>query len=191
MELQHVNVKIYVNGDFNADLARFIDVFHQWIRDQVLDELLIDVVDYRHVPAGPGVVLVALEADYSLDNTGHRLGMRYNRKAPVDGSNEVRFRQALASAAKACRLLEDRFAGEGPLKFSRQEFKLFINDRALAPNTPQTHTACRPEIETFLKNVLGHDDFTLEPRRDPGSRFGVGVKVARPFDLNVLRDMLA
>ena len=49
-------------------------VFHQWIRDSVCPEMLIDVADYRHVPAGPGVMLIGHEANYSLDNRENRLG---------------------------------------------------------------------------------------------------------------------
>ncbi len=188
MELQHVNVKIYADGDDTCggrspDPARFIEVFHQWIREQVLDELLIDVADYRHVPAGPGVILIGHEGDYSMDNTDDRWGLRYNRKAPLKGTNENRFAQALRSAANACGLLEAEFAEDGPLKFSRREFELFINDRALAPNTPETYAACRPGLESFLEKVLGHGEFSLEHRSNPRSRFGVTVKVARPFDL--------
>ncbi len=191
MELQHVNVKIYVDGDLNVAPARFIEVFHQWIRDQVLDELLIDVADYRHVPGGPGVMLIGHEADYSMDNTDNRYGLRYNRKAPLDGSNEDRLRQAFRSAANACRLLEAEFATDGPLKFNRHEFELFINDRALAPNTPETMTACKPELEAFLENVFGHRDFTLKHQSDPRTRFGVTVELAKPFDLTAILDSLA
>ncbi len=45
MELQHVNVKIFVEDDDAVDPERFIGAFHRWIRDRVLDELLIDVAD--------------------------------------------------------------------------------------------------------------------------------------------------
>lgn len=186
MELQHVNVKLYVDGAVTVELVRFIKVFHQWIRDSILDELLIDVADYRHVPDGPGVLLVGHEADYSMDQTDGRVGLRYNRKAPVEGSNEDRFRQALASAARACRLLEDRFADDGPLRFDRQEFELFINDRALAPNTDETFAACSSQLESFLTATLGHADFSLERRAAKRSRFGVHVTVAKPFDLDAI-----
>lgn len=182
MDLQHVNVKFMVEGDLNVDPARFIEVFHQWIRDEALEELLIDVADYRHVPSGPGVMLIALEADYSMDHADNRWGLRYNRKAPLDGTNEDRFRQALRSAANACRLLEDEFTGTDGLKFSRREFELFINDRALAPNTPETYASCKPELESFLKKWLGHDEFHLKHRSDPRSLFGISVKVAKAFD---------
>lgn len=190
MELQHVNVKIFVDGELPVDPARFIDVFHAWIRDGLLDELLVDVADYRLVPAGPGVLLVGHEADYSMDHTDNRWGLRYNRKAPLAGSNEDRFRQALGSAANACQLLEEHFADDGPLKFSRQEFELFINDRAMAPNTPETFEACKPEMGAFLTKVLGHGEFSVEHHSDPRSRFGVTVRLTRPFDLTALSDTL-
>ncbi len=183
MELQHVNVKIYVEGDLPVDPADFIPVFHQWVKDKVMDELLIDVADYRHVPAGPGVLLVGLEADYDMDNTDNRWGLRYSRKAPLEGTNEDRFRQAFRSAAHACGMLEKQFAGDSPLKFSRREFELFVNDRALAPNTPETFEACKPELESFLQNLLGHDEFDLVHRDDPRRLFGVTISSAQPFEL--------
>ena len=183
MELQHVNVKIFVDGDLPADQEQFINVFHKWTAEQSCDELLIDVADYRHVPAGPGIVLVGLEADYAMDNAGGRWGLLYNRKASSDGSNEDRFAQAFRAAAWACQRLEGELTG---LKFSRQEFELFINDRALASNTPLTYATCKPELEAFLKNVLGHSEFTLEHDSDPRRLFGVNVKLAKPFDLGAL-----
>ena len=67
MELQHVNVKLFVEGTLQVDPERFIEVFHRWIREHTLDEMLIDIADYRHVPAGPSVLLVGFEADYSLE----------------------------------------------------------------------------------------------------------------------------
>ena len=189
MDLQHVNVKFLVEGDLKVDPARFIEVFHQWIRDETLEELLIDVADYRHVPSGPGVMLIALEADYSMDHADNRWGLRYNRKAPLDGANEDRFRQALRSAANACRLLEDEFVGTDGLKFNRREFELFINDRAVAPNTPETWAACQPELSTFVERMLGHGDFSLEQHQDRRARFGVTVAAARPFDLMTIPNL--
>jgi len=183
MELQHVNVKMFVDGDLPVAPGRFIEIFHGWIQDRALPELLIDVADYRHVPAGPAVLLVGYEADYSMDHAGHRWGLRYNRKASLEGANDTRFRQALTSAAHACMLLEARLASEAPLRFSRDAFELFINDRALAPNTPQTYAACEPDLRAFLKSTLGHDDYTITRQDDPRRRFGVCVQCSTPFDL--------
>jgi hypothetical protein len=190
VDLQHINAKFFVDGGPAVDPARYIEIFHRWIQDQALEELLIDVADYRHVPNGPGVILVALEADYSMDNTGGRLGLRYNRKAPLAGSGEDRIRQALRSAAKACLLLETELAEEGPLKFSRQQLELLVNDRALAPNTPETYAACQEELQTCLATVLGHHEFTLQHDSDPRRCFGVHIQAAQPFDLTAISQRL-
>ena len=80
----------------NADLAPVIPVFHSWIQDQIFAELLLDVADYRHVHHGPGLMLIGHEADYSLDQTDGVLGLRYNRKAPLPGTNLERSLRQLA-----------------------------------------------------------------------------------------------
>ncbi len=179
MELQHINVKIFIDGDPRVDLEQFIQAFHRWTAAQQFDELLIDVADYRHVPNGPGVVLVGHEADYAIDNAGGRWGLLYNRKASLGGTNEDRLRQAFAAAANACQLLETEFAAES-LQFSRQDFALFINDRALAPNTSETLEQARPVMESFLK-TLG--EFKIDHQADPRKRFGVEVTLSTPFEM--------
>ena len=180
MNLQHVNVKIRVDGEMIVDWEDFIDVFHRWVAEQSMDEMLIDVADYRHVPNGPGVVLVGHEADYAMDNTGGRAGLHYNCKVARGSSNEDRVRHALASAAGACLLLEAEFEG---LKFSRREFELTINDRALAPNNRQTLEACSAELPELLQKVLGASEIDLDYNRDPRCLFGVVVRLGSPFDL--------
>lgn len=186
MELQHVNAKIFVDGELTIDPARFIEVFHRWVRERLMDELLIDVADYRHVPEGPGVLLIGHEADYSLDQCDGRYGLRYNRKSPIPGDNAARFGQALRSAVKACRMLEDGFSDEGPLRFSRKEFQFFVNDRAMAPNTPETFATCKPDLEAFLTKTVGHTNFELQHHSDPRRCFGTTIKLSDPLDFALL-----
>ncbi len=182
MELQHVNVKIYVEGELPVDPEQFIAVFHGWVQEQAAEFVLIDVADYSHVPEGPGVMLIGLEADYSIDETGGRWGLLYNRKAAQDGSNADRIRDALRMAAGACLKLEGQFSTDG-LTFTRSEFDLIINDRALAPNTSETWEAARPEMESALSSTLGSNAFSLEHHGDPRNRFAVSVQCGEPCDL--------
>lgn len=198
MEFQHINAKIFVDGKLPFDPSRFINVFHQWIQEQAVPELLIDVADYCHVPEGPGVLLVAHEADYSMDNADGRWGLRYNRKSPVTGSNDVRFRQAISSAANACLLLEKLSGADGgaaepiaPLRFSRTEFEIFVNDRALAPNTPETNAAFRTDMQSCLSKLLGHNEFTMTSHSDPRRLVGAIIACSRPFKLEILQALLA
>ena len=58
-----------------ADLEQIVELFHQWVADQSMPEMLIDIADYRHVPDGPGSVLVGLESDYAIDHAGGRYGL--------------------------------------------------------------------------------------------------------------------
>ncbi|MGA3007862.1 MAG: hypothetical protein ABSE59_08225 [Opitutaceae bacterium] len=182
MELQYLVAKIFTEGDLKIDPTRVVNVFHRWVAQQCRPELLVDVAELLHVPAGPGVVLVGVEADYALDHTAHRWGLLYRRKTPLAGTNGDRLGQALRSAGQVAKLLEDEFPGE--LTFSRREFSLVVNDRALAPNTPEAFAAAKPEVEAFLQSWLGRGDSTLEPLdADLRRRFGMLVKTARPFEL--------
>src|SRR6204780_4022112 len=121
MEFQHVNVKLFVKNPQEVDPAALIPVFHKWIQDQASGDLLLDVADYRHVPSGPGVVLIGHEGNYSLDNTGGRWGVRYNRKGPLEGTNGDRLLQAAHAAFAAVQRLERESSLDGRIQFNGYE----------------------------------------------------------------------
>jgi len=181
MDIQHVNAKFFFEGDFDLSNTHLVEVFHDWVREQVFDGVLIDVADYRHVPDGPALMIVGHEADYVIDCTDGRGGLRYNRKAALDADSAGRFRQALVAASCAARLLQESL-GEGAVMFSRTELELSVNDRALAPNTPETFAQCKPDIESAVTAILGHGDFSLKHRDDPRRIFRVSVTTGKPFD---------
>jgi len=197
MELQHVNVKLLAGAsaasaasvaDAHADLEPLIPIFHDWIKSRAFGELLLDVADYRHVPAGPGVVLIGDQGDYSVDNTGNRLGIRYNRKAPLDGGNQDRLLQAARAALVAAQRLEAEPRLAGKLRFGARDIELFFNDRLLVPNLPATREALRPEFDAFFKKLFRGGEYSLSYGADPRRLFSVSVKTARAFSL---ADLLA
>jgi hypothetical protein len=176
--LQHVNVKIFAESPEGVDLSAALPVFHRWIRESAFEELLVDVADYRHVPAGPGVVLVGHEANYSLDNAGGRLGLLYNRKAPIDAGAAENVAQALRAAIEACRRLEEEPEFEGRLGFER-DIEIIINDRALAPNTDAAFALLKPAVEGALEAVFGAAEFELARVGESRERLRIGVHSAR------------
>ncbi len=190
MELQNFNVKIFLQNDVGVNFGQFNPTFQSWIQNKQVPEILIDVADYLHVPEGPGMVLIGLEADYSIDNSGGRWGLRYNRKAPQAGSNTERLTQALSSALQACQRLENDPSWQGRLHFTLEEIECCLNDRALAPNTPETLAKARPLFESFFEKLLGAGNFSLDFESDPRERFGVTVKTQKIFDLNNLLTQL-
>lgn len=145
--VDHINIKIFVAGGATCELDDAIPVFHRWIKNNLCPEMTIDVADYQHVPAGPGVMLIGHEANYSLDNRENRLGLLYNRKAALDGTFASRLRQAHESALAACDRLEAEDVFRGKLKFDRDTIELAVNDRLLAPNSDETWNALKPGIE--------------------------------------------
>ena len=181
MELQHVNVKLLVRNPEEVDLEPLIPVFHGWIQSQVGEGLLLDVADYRHVDAGPGVVLIGHEGNYSVDNNDHRLGVRYNRKAALDGTNLDRLTQATRAALTACQRLEAESRMGGRLRFNGQEMEIFINDRLLAPNSEATRETFKSDFEKFFQQLFQSGNFSTSYGSDPRKLFTVSVKTTQPF----------
>ena len=75
-----ISAKLFIDQPTQANLDNVIPIFHDWIRDQKTDHLLIDVVDYRHVHNGPGVILIGHEGDYAIDAAKGRTGLLYTNK---------------------------------------------------------------------------------------------------------------
>ena len=149
--MQHFRVKFFARPtppDF--DLSQAIPVFHRWIQQAALPETLIDVADYQHVSAGPGILLVSHDAYYGLDQTKHRLGLLYTRRTALEGSVADRIRQAIAAAAYACDLLEREPEFAGKLSFDRASFELSVNDRLMAPNDEASYLRLEPELRAAL-----------------------------------------
>jgi hypothetical protein len=171
-EIQHINLKIFVADAGAFELADAIPVFHQWIRDGACPEMLIDVADYRHVSAGPGILLIGHEANYSFDNRENRLGLLYNRKATLDGTFQTRLGQAYRAALDACDRLEQEAPFRGKLRFDWSAIEVFINDRLLAPNTDETWEALQPELRKFFGG------YAIQRRGEPRDLFRVDVTKA-------------
>ena len=124
MELYKFGIRFRINNAAAQPLTDFITVFHGWIQRQALaGHLLVDVHDYSHVPDGPGILLVAHEANLNIGETERSLV--YIRKQPAP------LAETLAAAQAAAKLL----TSEQGVQFQFSQFEVFANDRLLAPNT--------------------------------------------------------
>ncbi len=184
MDLQKINVKFFVAGAGEIRLTDFIDVFNSWI--QRSDGEYYDVADYSHIQAGPGVVLISHVANISMDNGGNRVGLLYNRKQPLGGSNAEKLRFVFRAALEFCRRVEKEPALKGKMRFQGQEALFIVNDRLLAPNTEETFRAVKPELEALAGTLFGGAEFTLDLDGDPWQRFSVFIKTPRAFDVDTL-----
>ena len=183
MELQHVNVKLRLTDAGGFDLEPLIPIFHSWIQNKVFEERLLDIADYRHVHNGPGVVLIGHEGDYAVDNTDGHLGVRYNRKAALEGSDRDRLKQAARAALNACQRLEGEASLGGKLRFNGQDVEVFINDRLLAPNREETREGVRPDFEAFSEELFRGADYSSAYGSDPRRLFSVSLRASRAFSV--------
>ena len=175
MDIQHFRVKLLAASESNPRLSDAIGVFHRWIQQNRVPEIAIDVSDYEHVPAGPGVILVCHEAIYGLDKAQDRLGLIYNRRTVLNGSVEDRLRQAVQAAESAAALLEQEPEFAGNLHFDRNHWEVSVNDRALAPNTDATWDFLEPVIGAVFDRVIGAGKYALARNTDPRELIRVSV----------------
>ena len=187
MNVQHFNIKFFIENSEAINLADYAAVFNSWIQKHALEELLIDVADYLHVHNGPGIMLIGHEADYSLDHRAGRLGLLYNRKAPLEGTTQEKLAQAVGATLNAAQILEK----ENGLRFSGSEVQVIVNDRLLVPNTAETFEALEPDLQAFFDRLYNGADYTLTHNADSRERFTVNVKTETQFDVETLLQNLA
>jgi hypothetical protein len=169
--IDKLQVKVFAED--NVPVEEYVPVFHRWIRERVLDELLIDVVDYSHVADGPHVVLIGHNADYALDRARGRLGLLFSHKR---GPRPERLSSALLRVYKAAQLLEGETRLKHPLKFRSGSLLLRVADRLEAPNNDSTYERLLPGIQRELEKTFGAGRFEARRVGGPRELFAVEVK---------------
>lgn len=188
MDLQKLNVKFFVADSKRVPVETFIHIFNSWI--QASDGEYYDIADYSHLHDGPGVLLIAHEANISMDNSGDRLGLLYNRKQVLSGGSEEKLQFVFKVALEFCRRIEDEPSLKERLKFRGNEALFLINDRRMAPNSEETFREVRPELEKLAGKLYGRSEFTLEHNPDPRERFSVHIRTPRVFEVGTLLENL-
>lgn len=184
MHTPKYELKWFLDDASDMALEAFIPVFHHWIQRQCLEELLIDVADYRHVHNGPGVILIAHDAHYAMDAADGRLGLLYSRRRethpsrhPIEDTRE-RLASVFLCALSACHRLEAEAAFQGQLRFRTDRVRLRVNDRLLAPNTHETFQAVYAELAPFLRSLYPDQIVEVSHASEAASRLTVEIKAA-------------
>ena len=175
MDLQQINIKVFTTEDSKVNYTNFIKVFNRWMEEADSDDYL-NYADYSHVDAGPSVLLILKQANYSIDDAYHQSGFLYNRKHTVEGDNVDKIRQALTEVLSKCEQLEASAELENAVHFNGGELLFMINNRHIAPNTQETATAIQADLTPVLQQVYGDDNFTVErTSEDTRERFALRI----------------
>ena len=177
--LRQIGIKFFLTEESDSSLDRFIPVFHEWIREKrISDTLLIDVADYRHVPNGPGIILVANEAHYAIDSTGGASGLLYSRLRDQARPAKEALADAIKRAAFAANALQNEPRLAESLSFRTDTLEMHVSDRLIAPNSPETRASVEPIFRSVLEE-LGYQGGDIVLAQDSRSRFALRLSGAR------------
>ena len=154
-----------------------IPLFHRLMQQALVEGLLVDVADYRHVPQGPGVLLVGHDVDYGVDESGFVTTRK--RQEGVSAGDQLRdtLRMALGAlgAIEADGALDARF-DPGRLRVS-------VMDRLHAPNTEDGAAAVEALLAPVFAEVFG-GEVTVTRGNTGDPRAPVALDLAIP-DIDV------
>jgi hypothetical protein len=184
MDLQKLTVKFFTAAPDNVPLTDFIEIFHGWI--QATDGVYHDVADYSHMQSGPGIVLVAQEANLHIDETGGRRGLLYCQKAPLTGTHHEKLRTVLRAALENCRRLEREPALKEKIKFCGDEVAISVNDRLVAPNDTEIYQTLKPDLERTAAELFRPAKPTITHKQDERQRFSVAIRSLESLSLDIL-----
>ncbi len=186
-----IDVKVFAEGADLPHARDLIPVFHRFIQEDRLDDLLIDVADYSHVPDGPGVLLVAHDAQYGYDQQDGT-GLLYSRRREThaanqhDGSLAGRLRSSLQQALRAAMALEQDADLGGKLSFDVGRLQIRVNDRLVAADD-----ASREAVHQALAEVLDPAGVETEPAPSQPDRLALDVKLDRVTSAEALLAQLS
>jgi hypothetical protein len=171
--LQRVSVSVPL-ADADLDVTTVIPMFHDWIRRNAVEGLLIDVARYGHVHQGPGIMLVGHEGDYSVDLAGGTPALRYTLKRSDAESPQaavaLAWKRLIGAVAEAAKVGVATVSGDITVR---------VFDRLRAPNTDETAEAMTRGIEAVIGGETGLSGIRAERLSiDPREPFAVRLTAA-------------
>ncbi len=178
MIYMRLSVKYFLEDPASVDLPALIPVFQRWIVDNPLGDLLIDVVDYKHVHHGPGIILIGHETDYALDMADGRPGLLVTQKRGLASLPEA-LRTLLEKALAAKHLIQTDGSIQPTIQFGTGEFVITVHDRLQFPNREETLDQIRPILDKVIGEVYGDVGWSSD-REARGSRHALAIRIRVP-----------
>lgn len=175
---EQINVKLFLKPSTTATGHDLMPVFHKWIQeDRLTTDLMIDVADYLHVPAGPGMMLICDRSHYSWDEQGGRPGFLYRSKHTVEGAAlEKRIAETVRRAAWAASQVAADLPADKTFEADAGELHIFVQDRLRAPVTDESYAAFEQAVRKALAPALGDAALTIERKGGPRECLGLTVR---------------
>ena len=182
MELQRIQVKVFLDRTTGFSIDPFIAILDDWRREPVgfPDNEWIDFVDYAHVQDGPGVVLVGRSYNISADMGDGEVAMMFRGRRGLTGTDDERFAFGLRAAHRAAiRALADPrcTTASAPMHAT---IELSSNDRLDFAAGDVTSLRLLPAMYAVLDRAFGQDQYTTRLLPASAHRFGVVAVSSEP-----------
>lgn len=184
---KRLSVKLYATADSDIQPAKVMPIFQRWIQEDALEGLLIDVVDYKHVHHGPGIILIGHEGDYGLDFSEGRAGLLFTLK---QNTYETLI-EAVRDSFRLAVIAAEKLASETGIEFDYSELKITLLDRLNARNTKETFSTVESQLNAFASRVLDGEVSVTSANEDPRDPFAVTVQVEQAPSADTLLEKLS
>ena len=184
MTPKRLGVKFYISNPDAVELDAIIPIFQRWIQQQTVENMLIDVADYKHVPEGPGILLIAHEGDYSVDMAHGKPSLLYTYKIVAEDNVAA----AVATAARRALTAINALLAEETitLEFDLKSAEISFIDRLNYPNTEDTLS----KVQESLSGLIYDNDAVEVVAYDKREPFTVRVGQEALVDLDSLIERL-
>ena len=190
MNIERFCVKFFARPETSLDDTVFIEIFHEWIRLKTLPGILLDVADYRHVPDGPGIMLITHEINFAMDYSEGRFGLLAQQKLSQGVTQQERIVDLVRATVTFGALLESDPRIAGQLSLEGGAFHFLSNDRLTLPNTAEGFAAIRPDLEAAAAVIYpGQTVSVARLDNDPRDRLTVVVE-AQPVDIQTVAEAI-
>jgi adenylyltransferase/sulfurtransferase len=144
-------------------------VFHRFIQRSLVEGFILDVADYRHVPDGPGVMLVGQDLDYNLTPSSFSVTLR--RRGT---SIEEQYREAVRVLLGAADQINED--GSLPTTFDFSSWTVTVADRKLGTRD-EILAATLEALSPVAGDVFGKADVAPVENTDPRTLPQIAVAV--------------
>lgn len=164
-----------------SDLEAAIRVFHRFLQRGLAEGLTLDVADYRHVPQGPGVLLIGHDVDYGVSDEAFTVV----RKRSTDDPAATQLRDLLRMGLGVLDAIEDD--GELDVVVDRSRFTVAVLDRSLG-SPDEVAAALLDEVQPVVSELYGPDSSVAAVDEDD-PRVAPTVRVEAPSSEGVLEKL--
>ena len=171
-----LQIKIAFQDPLSGGFDALVPVLHTWITEARLDDVLIDVADYKHVPDGPGILLIGHKADWAYDEVDGQPGFRYQRKRQPEVSLQGDVEAGLNALLEALDLLQVDYQQAFIPRFD--QFEVTLLDRLRYPNAEDNQRDAGRVVQAAFASYFGEGTVVHVAPRQPDARLPLSFVVA-------------